>query len=67
MWETTNAHARELRASGRTAGALQIISLLCCTMIPEVIVSSSSRKQLTEAENAYNSLSWTILQTTPLF
>jgi hypothetical protein len=67
------------RASAVRPGGkpLQIITALRRTMIPEVFLQtsfrpdlfapSSSRKRPTEAETARNSLSWTILQGTPLF
>jgi hypothetical protein len=56
---------------------MQIISPLCCMMISEVFLQIIvparlfaplfSRKRLGEAETSRNSLSWTILQATPLF
>ena len=56
---------------------LQIISPFRCTMIPEVFLPITerhvlfappiSRKRPVEAETFRNSLSWKILQVTPLF
>jgi hypothetical protein len=58
---------RAISASGRTAGALQIISLLRRTMIQEVFAPHFSWKLLAEAETSRNSLSRSILQATSLF
>jgi|CZKF01.1.fsa_nt_gi hypothetical protein len=77
-WDTTNPGLCERLVSTCLDGrSLQINSFLRCTIIPEVLLQTSSwyvlfapsasRKPLAQAETARNSLSWTILQGTPLF
>jgi hypothetical protein len=74
-WKTTNLmRAKSERLAPPQGGdwhhrswCLQIISLLCCTMIPEVVTPPSRRKWPRRAETSRNSLSWTILRITLLF
>ena len=49
------------------AGCLQMIPLLCRTMIPGVFAPTSNRKLSAEAKNEHNSFTWNILRVTSLF